>query len=63
MTEEIVCHKCGRKFDLWDTQEEFTISRGLGYGTKYDGEVLELALCCNCMEKLIDECVMSPIKQ
>lgn len=63
MNKEIVCNKCGKKFDIWDTQEDFSINTMLGYGTKYDGDSLELNLCCDCMEKLIDECAISPIKK
>lgn len=61
MAKEITCNKCGKKFDIWDTQEGFSINKRMGYGTKYDGEYLELDLCCNCMEKLIDECIISPV--
>ena len=61
MNKPIVCNKCGKELDLWDTQENFYIERSLGYGTKYDGDKLKIHLCCDCMEKLIDECVVSPI--
>ena len=53
MAKEITCNKCGKK--------NFSVYRRLGYGTKYDGDDLELDLCCDCMEKLIDECIISPI--
>ena len=61
MNKPIVCNKCGNILDYWDTQEDFSIERSLGYGTKYDGDRLKIRLCCDCMEKLIDECVVSPI--
>ena len=57
-----ICNKCGKEFDIWDSQENFSIHRRLGYGTKYDGSDLKMNLCCNCMEKLIDGCKFSPIK-
>ena len=63
MAKEITCNKCGKRFDIWDTQENFSIYTRLGYGTKYDGDDLKLDLCCDCMEKLIDECIISPIKE
>ena len=63
MAKEITCNRCGKKFDIWDMQENFSINTRLGYGTKYDGDDLELDLCCGCMEKLIDECAISPIKE
>jgi Fe2+ or Zn2+ uptake regulation protein len=63
MVNEIVCNKCGKKFDMWDSYENYSINAHLGYGTKYDGDNLELHICCDCMEKLIDECIISPIKE
>ena len=61
MKKELICNKCGKTFDMWDMQEEFSIKKKLGYGTKYDGDDLDLCLCCDCMEKLIDSCILSPI--
>jgi len=61
MVKECFCSKCGKKFDIWDCQEDFRIHRQLGYGTKYDGDKLELNLCCKCVEELIDTCVLNPI--
>lgn len=63
MANQTVCNKCGKKLDVWDKQEDFTINARLGYGTKYDGDNLDIHLCCNCMETLIDECVISPITE
>ena len=60
MTEK-TCNMCGKVFDMWDAQENFSIHRRLGYGTKYDGDTLELDLCCDCIEKIIEECKVSPI--
>lgn len=62
MAKEIICNKCGKKFDMWDTQEDFSIYRHCGYGSEHDGSDLELDLCCECMDKLIAECKISPIK-
>ena len=56
-----ICNMCGKGFDIWDTQEDFSIYRSLGYGTKYDGDELQLDLCCDCMEKIIDECKVHPV--
>lgn len=61
MARTIKCNLCGKQFDIWDTQEGFSINRRLGYGTKYDGDELQLDLCCDCMERIIDECKISPI--
>lgn len=61
MIDYFICNKCGKDLDLWDLQEKFSITHKLGYGTKYDGSNLNLRLCCDCMEKLIEECAVSPI--
>ena len=61
MEQGIVCNKCGKVFDMWDTQEDYTISTQIGYGSSYDGDHLNLHICCECMDKLISECIVSPI--
>lgn len=61
MTEK-KCNKCGKQFDEWDTQENFSIHGQVGYGSKYDGDIIELDLCCNCMDELMDSCKISPIQ-
>ncbi len=58
-----VCNICGRKFDMYDANEDYNITWDLGYGTKYDGKYLDLHICCDCMEKLIDNCKVSPIAE
>lgn len=56
-----ICNVCGKGFDIFDTQEDFSIHRMLGYGTKYDGDRLDLKICCSCMEKIIDMCKETPV--
>ena len=58
-----ICNKCGKEFDIWDKQHHFHIYREFGYGTKFDGDELQLNLCCSCMEEIIDSCTISPIKE
>lgn len=61
MALQYICNKCGKTFDRWDAQEQFHISADLGYGTKYDGLILDLDLCCSCMDDLIADCKINPI--
>lgn len=63
MENAMICNVCGKTLDIWDLQEDFTIRRHLGYGTKHDGDRLHIQLCCECMEKLIDQCRVSPIHE
>lgn len=61
MAKTTICNKCGKTFDMWDDQNGFGARTRLGYGSKYDGDILELDLCCKCMDELIDECTISPL--
>jgi len=61
MKAENKCSMCGKTFDIWDEQEDFSIEKQLGYGTKYDGHRVSVRLCCECMEKIIDQCKISPL--
>lgn len=55
------CNKCGKRFDCWDEQENYSIHTRAGYGSAHDGDTIELDLCCDCMDKLIDSCKISPV--
>lgn len=59
--KEYFCNKCGKKMDLFDIQEQFHFADRLGYGTKHDGDYIELDLCCDCMDALIDSCKINPV--
>lgn len=60
-----LCNLCGKEFDILDEQEDFGIHTRAGYGSKFDGDDVELDLCCECfdklMDKLIPECKINPI--
>ena len=61
--KKTICNLCGKNFDFWDEQEDFSIYTRIGYGSKYDDEQLKLNLCCECMDELIDLCVISPVSE
>lgn len=63
MHETKVCNRCGKELDFWDIQEDFTIHRHVGYGSGYDGEVINLRLCCECFDRLVNECKVSPVEE
>lgn len=63
MAQGSYCNMCGKKFDIWDVMENFAFHRKLGYGTRYDGDTLDLELCCDCMNELIERCKITPIEQ
>ena len=55
------CNICGNKMDMWDIQEDFTIHSYVGYGSKFDEEEIELHICCDCMDQMIENCAISPL--
>ena len=48
------CTMCGKYFDLWDGQEDFCLNRCIGYGSSYDGCQVNLQLCCECFDRVLD---------
>lgn len=60
MAKRTQCNLCGKIFDVYDEQHDFSLVRRLGYGSVYDGNEIELDICCDCMDKLLDMCKVSP---
>ena len=62
-----VCNMCGKTFDIWDHQENFCVDRCLGYGSAHDFEHIQLNLCCQCFDKVIDwilpQCKHNPMSE
>lgn len=61
MTSSIKCNFCGKPLDLYDMNQRLVIHTRLGYGSKYDGETVAFHMCCECFDKLIEICKISPI--
>ena len=57
-TPEGVCTMCGKQLDMWDKQEELCFRSHIGYGSKYDTTIVDVRLCCDCFDKLIDHISM-----
>lgn len=56
-----VCNKCNNEFDLYDIHNGIKIRKRMGYGSLYDEDTVELNLCTKCFDKLINDCINSPI--
>lgn len=56
------CNRCGRKLNMYDEELGFSIHTQMGYGSDYDGEVVDLTYCCECADELIAECIISPLE-
>lgn len=61
MEFENVCNVCGKELDMFDQQEEYTLHKFVGYGSKHDGSVIHLQMCCDCFDRLVDSCAVSPL--
>ena len=53
------CSACGKTFDIYDVQEDFTFDKYIGYGSNHDCEHIKFKLCCDCFDKIFD--VIKPI--
>lgn len=62
-----LCNMCGKEFDQWDESESRGIHDQFGYGSKHDGDNIDLDLCCDCFDKVIDwvlpQCKINPIEE
>lgn len=58
---ELLCNICGKPLDLFDMQENFYIHKKIGYGSEHDGDYVDLHLCCDCFDKIVASCKVSPI--
>lgn len=63
MQRTYMCSKCGQILDMYDIQQDFTIHKRVGYGSIYDGDTVDLHLCCRCFDNLVRECLVYPIHE
>lgn len=48
------CSACGKEFDIWDEQEDFSFDKYIGYGSNHDEEHIQFKLCCDCFDKIFE---------
>lgn len=61
LMESIFCNKCGKMFSILDEQQPSCMCGKLGYGSVHDGDMLDLHLCCDCLDELIESCAITPV--
>ncbi len=61
MSKKVFCNICGKELDIFDKQQRFHLEGRLGYGSKYDGDEIDLDVCNACIDKLIESCSLSPV--
>lgn len=57
-----ICNMCGKDFDIWDEQEDFSIHTRAGYGSEFDEEEIDLDLCCGCFDHMMLEYIIPKCK-
>lgn len=62
MRETAFCTLCGKAMDEFDENQNLTIHTRLGYGSVHDGDLVHIRLCCDCIDSLIDDCVLDPFE-
>ena len=47
------CTMCGEKLNTMDEYGNFSFQHRVGYGSKYDGDMICLTLCCDCFDRVV----------
>ena len=62
---KVFCNVCGKELEMHDRVQNFGMHERFGYGSKFDGDSIDLDICCDCFEKLMDKlipiCKINPI--
>lgn len=45
---------CGKTLDEIDKDQDFHFKQWIGYGSRYDMNIFESRLCCDCFDKILD---------
>ena len=61
-TERMVCNICGKPLDVFDLQEKISYHSHMGYGSRFDEEIVDLDLCCDCFDKMMLEYIIPRCK-
>lgn len=62
------CNVCGNTVEqVFENQMLISIHERIGYESEHDGSMLDLDICSDCFDKLIDsfagKCVINPMKE
>lgn len=57
------CDLCGKDFNEYDEQEGFGFHYNrVGYGSQYDGCEINIDLCCDCFDKIMQNHIEPNLK-
>lgn len=55
------CNICGETLSYVDVVSGISLEKIISYGSIHDGGKLDIHICCNCMDDLIDRCTIYPV--
>lgn len=58
-----ICTMCGNRFNFWDKQEAFGFHHNVGYGSTFDSSRIDVELCCDCFDKLMNTYILPRCKK
>lgn len=62
MARKTICNMCGKEFDEWDVQEQFGFHYHVGFGSRFDEQIIDCDLCCSCFDKMMEEYILPNCK-
>lgn len=60
MAKTFHCNMCGKQMNVCERYDCVSISESLGYGSKFDGEYIEIDFCPKCFDDLIEKLAIPP---
>lgn len=57
--QDLICNCCGKVID--DLSGSLTIDGVMPWLSKYDFDLLDMTLCPDCLDAIVDGCAVSPI--
>lgn len=55
MAKQTVCNLCGKIVDERMIECQFSLHTMMAYGSRHDGDLLDIDLCPGCADKVIEE--------
>lgn len=55
------CNMCGKIMDIIGIENGIHVKKPIGFGSIHDGGKLDIHICCDCMDDLIDKCDIYPV--
>lgn len=58
-----VCNVCGKVLTRCEEKNHVKINQVMGYGSQFDGDRVDMDICNECFDRLIESCKIDPIQE